>query len=99
MTYLIGFTHPTTHYMWEEICLSFRDLHGKREHPDEDSARGLVKRIWENEDIKQIGGKIKEWGARIEPGWDGLVLKLKEDEEEGWAVVDGPGGSAGGWGI
>jgi len=100
MTYLIGSTHPTTHYMWEEICLSFRELDGRREHPDGEVARGLVKRFWESpENQRGVGQSVKEMGARIEPAWDGLVVEVGDGlGEAGWREVGGPRQMAGGWG-
>ena len=101
ITYLLGSTHPTTHFMWEEIGLSFRGLDGQREHPDAEVANGLVKRFWEHQEVgRGPGPKMRERGARIEPAWDGLVVEVGSDfGGAGWREVHGRGGTAGGWGI
>ncbi|WWC68825.1 uncharacterized protein I206_102760 [Kwoniella pini CBS 10737] len=56
-TYLVGSTHPTTHFMWEEICLSLvkESNNGKRNHPDRVQSDFLVKKVWE----KVLTPKIK----------------------------------------
>ena len=101
MSYLTDSTHPTTHYMWEEICLSFRGLDGERDHPDAEVTKGLVKRVWETGDIgRGLGDKMRESGLRVEPSWDGLAVEVGgQVGDDGWREVDGPGGSTGGWGI
>ncbi|WWC87676.1 uncharacterized protein L201_002567 [Kwoniella dendrophila CBS 6074] len=59
-TYLIGSTHPTTHYMWEEICNSLlsptllsqkiideAEKKEREEHPDKIQSDYLVKKVWD----------------------------------------------------
>ena len=101
VTYLLGSTHPTTHFMWEEICLSFRRLNGQRQHPDADVAKGLVKRVWQSVEIgKGLGQDVREKGMKVDQAWDGLVVEVGNGlGNEGWREVHGPGGSAGGWGV
>jgi hypothetical protein len=87
MTYLLGFTHPTTHFQWEELCLSIRGMEGKREdHPDSTIAKALVKNVWSDEPFEgESGKKLKQWGGRVEPAWDGLKLEVST---EGWTEVE-----------
>ncbi|KAK8843941.1 hypothetical protein IAR55_006733 [Kwoniella newhampshirensis] len=89
-TYLIDSTHPTSHYMWEELCLSLLDQHGERgDHPDSAQAEWLVKKAWEmvlgsgaNGD-KGLGEQWKEFGGIVRPAWDGLVLEVNDGSREG----------------
>lgn len=96
MTYLTGFSHPTSHYQWEEICLSIKGLDGKREHPDEGIAKKLVEEVWADEQFMKgeegkgkgevsLGQELKRWGGRVEPAWDGLKLRIAT---EGWTEVE-----------
>lgn len=100
MTFLLGFSHPTSHYQWEELCLSIRGMDGQRpDHPDHDIAQRLIKDVWADEQFTQIkhkkdhkghesgslGDKLKRWGGRVEPGWDGLKLEVSS---EGWREVE-----------
>ena len=87
--------------MWEEICLSFQGLDGRREHPDAEVAKGLVKRVLASPDVRRgLGEKVKEAGMRVEPAWDGLAVEVGDGVgEDGWQLVEGPNGCAGGWGI
>jgi hypothetical protein len=104
MTYITDMTHPTTHFMWEEICrsISGKDGHytteeGDRWHPDADATRDVVKKVWSDPQFQgDAGRRIKSWGGRVEPGWDGLVLQVRDGH---WSLVEGAGGTAGGWGI
>lgn len=98
MTYLLGFSHPTTHFQWEELCLSIKGMDGKREHPDEGIAKRLVEDVWADEQFTKatgedkegegegsLGQKLKKWGGRVEPAWDGLKLQISK---EGWTEVE-----------
>lgn len=88
MTYLLGFTHPTSHYQWEELCLSIRGLDGNRpEHPDAGIARDLIDEVWADGQFKKdsFGDRLKAWGGRVEPAWDGLKLQVAV---EGWTEVE-----------
>lgn len=85
LTLLIGFVHPTTHFIWEELCLSIRGKDGTREHPDSEAAAALVKKVWNDEQFRgETGEKLKEWAGRVEPSWDGLKLEIAHD---GWTEV------------
>ncbi|WVQ79051.1 hypothetical protein IAT38_001144 [Cryptococcus sp. DSM 104549] len=84
-TYLIDSTHPTSHFMWEEICASLsdpaREEHEVREHPDAAQAEWLVKRVWEKVfgeggEGEGLGDRWREEGGRVQPAWDGLVLEV-----------------------
>ena len=87
--------------MWEEICLSFRGLDGRREHPDGDVTKSLVKRVWDHQDIGSgLGDQVKIAALRVEPAWDGLAVEVGGHLGlDGWKEVDGPNGTAGGLGI
>ncbi|WVF66875.1 hypothetical protein IAT40_001618 [Kwoniella sp. CBS 6097] len=92
-TYLVGSTHPTTHFMWEELCLSLQDRgqNGKREHPDFVQSEYLVDKVWK----QVLGGKTKkdatskagfgeewkEFGGIVRPAWDGLVVQVPADQQ------------------
>lgn len=94
MTYLLGFSHPTTHFQWEELCLSIRGLDGRREHPDEGISKRLVEDVWADQQFTKsvgdgkegpLGENLKRWGGRVEPAWDGLKLQISK---EGWTEVE-----------
>jgi hypothetical protein len=78
-TYVLGTTHPTSHYMWEEVCRSFRGLDGERpDHPEAEVTKALVERVKSHSDFKGEGGlgeKATAWGGVVEPAWDGLILE------------------------
>lgn len=97
ITYLVDLVHPVSHYMWHELCASVRGENGKNggQHPDDEQARELIGRFWNDKDVKTIEGKVKKWGGRVEPGWDGLVVEVNGDGggEEGFEVIEGKGGS------
>ncbi|WRT65509.1 uncharacterized protein IL334_002453 [Kwoniella shivajii] len=84
-TYLIGSTHPTTHFMWEEICLSLFDEHGERDHPDRVQSDWLVNKVKEkvftSKKGQGIGEEWKNHGGVVRPAWDGLVLEILEGDE------------------
>ena len=85
LTLLIGFVHPTTHFIWEELCLSIRGKDGQRDHPDSEAAQALVKKAWSDQQFDcEFGKKLKEWAGRVEPSWDGLKLEIAP---EGWTEV------------
>jgi hypothetical protein len=85
MSFLTGFSHPTTHFIWEELCLSIRGKSGEREHPDSEAAAALVKKVWNDKQFNGDAGKrLRKWGGRVEPGWDGLKLEIESD---GWTEV------------
>jgi hypothetical protein len=85
LSLLIGFVHPTTHFIWEELCLSIREEDGKRDHPDSEAAKALVKKVWNDKQFSgDAGKKLKEWAGRVEPSWDGLKLEITPD---GWTEV------------
>ena len=67
---------------------------GKRNHPDEGIARKLVEEVWADEQFAKahkgqdggsLGDKLKRWGGRVEPAWDGLKLQIAN---EGWTEVE-----------
>ncbi|BEI82520.1 hypothetical protein CcaverHIS002_0303880 [Cutaneotrichosporon cavernicola] len=97
-TYLLGMTHPTTHYIWEEVGLSIRDQQRRDPgHQDTALADMLIKRIWESEDMARIAADLKTWGGRVEPAWDGLAIEMGPGRLEQLPI--GKDGSAGGWGV
>lgn len=83
-TYVIGSTHPTSHFMWEEICNSLTDRGGRdyevRDHPDAAQAEWLVKKVWDKVfgegEHEGLGERWIEEGGRVQPAWDGLVLEV-----------------------
>ncbi|ODO09414.1 hypothetical protein I350_03014 [Cryptococcus amylolentus CBS 6273] len=88
-TYVIGSTHPTSHFMWEEVCRSLQDPDGRdyevREHPDMAQAEWIVRRVWdkvfgEGGDAEGLGERWREEGGRVRPGYDGLVLEVGGDK-------------------
>lgn len=96
-TYLLGMTHPTTHYVWEEVGLSIRDQQRRDpKHADTLLADALIAKIWEHEDMVKIADDLKAWGGRVEPAWDGLGLEIAPGRLEELPLGRG---SAGGWGI
>ncbi|WVO13206.1 hypothetical protein L204_100818 [Cryptococcus depauperatus] len=89
-TYLTGMTHPTSHFMWEEICQSLLDPDGRhhkaRNHPDARQAEWLVKRIWdgiftEGRNGQGLGDRWRTDGGVVKPAWDGLVLEVNQKGE------------------
>lgn len=85
LSLLIGFVHPTTHFIWEELCLSIRGEDGNRDHPDSEAAKALVKKVWNDKQFSgEAGKKLKEWAGRVEPSWDGLKLEITPG---GWTEV------------
>lgn len=99
ITYVIDVVHPVTHFMWEELCLSIRGLDGQRTgHPDDLQAADLIKRWWADEQVSgrgtDMGERVKAWAGRVEPGWDGLVVRVHEGK---WTEVGGKKGSTRGW--
>lgn len=92
-TYFLGFTHPTTHYMWEELCLSLSGEDGQREHPEKELAQGLVKKFWATQAGKFEQKQLKEWGkagGHCEPSYDGLMLDIHPRHERGIKVIPPP---------
>lgn len=92
ITYTIGSTHPTTHFMWEEVCRSFIGQDGKRsDHPDAEISKGLVKRV-QSDAILGKKGQLRQdweaWGGVIEPGFDGLLLEVGDDGQ--WRDITNP---------
>jgi hypothetical protein len=83
MTYTLGSTHPTTHFMWEEVCRSFNGKDGLRpDHPDAVISRGLVEKVKKDGSFNgrdKLASRWAEWGGRIEPGYDGLGLEISDD--------------------
>ncbi|KIR27964.1 metallo-beta-lactamase [Cryptococcus deuterogattii LA55] len=87
-TYVIGSTHPTSHFMWEEICNSLTDRGGRdyevRDHPDAAQAEWLVKKVWDKVfgegEHEGLGERWIEEGGRVQPAWDGLVLEVGGDQ-------------------
>lgn len=89
--------------MWEEICYSFRGLEGRKsrkDHPDVEVAKGLVKRFWESSETKKGSAQqLRERGAWIEPAWDGLAIEVGGDVgTRRWKKVLDEG-TTGGWSI
>ncbi|OCF45086.1 hypothetical protein I317_01138 [Kwoniella heveanensis CBS 569] len=82
-TYLVGSTHPTTHFMWEELCLSLLDKgqgrNGKREHPDSVQSEYLVDKVW-----KQVLGSKKNKDGTVKPGFGD---RWKKEFESGAGIV------------
>nr|KIR48137.1 metallo-beta-lactamase [Cryptococcus bacillisporus CA1280] len=93
-TYVVGSTHPTSHFMWEEICNSLTDHGGRdyevRDHPDAAQAEWLVKKVWDKVfgegEHEGLGERWIEEGGRVQPAWDGLVLEV--GGEQGLERVD-----------
>lgn len=86
MSYLTGFSHPTTHFIWEELCLSIREIDGQRDHPDADAASALVQKVWQDRQFSgELGKKLKSWGGKVEPSFDGLKLEISP---KGWTEVE-----------
>lgn len=83
ITYTIGSTHPTTHFMWEEVCRSFNEKDGLRpDHPDVEISRGLVEKVRKDATFNgkdKLAERWAEWGGKIEPGYDGLGLEIQDD--------------------
>ncbi|WVW79937.1 hypothetical protein I302_101908 [Kwoniella bestiolae CBS 10118] len=90
-TYLIGSTHPTTHFMWEEICLSLSSPErqdGQRNHPDRVQSDWLVQKVWEKVFTERKAGekgiaerwKMENEGGILRPAWDGLVLQIPAEK-------------------
>ena len=83
MTYTLGSTHPTTHFMWEEVCRSFNGKDGARtDHPDAEISRGLVQKVKKDSAFngrEKLAEKWNEWGGKIEPGYDGLGVAVQDD--------------------
>lgn len=88
MTYLVDLVHPLSHYMWEELCYSLKGENGKRgtEHPDDEQARELIGRFWNDRHVGKMKKQLDTWEGRVEPGWDGLVIEVYKGE---WKVVEG----------
>jgi hypothetical protein len=88
--------------MWEEVCLGFKGLDGKRpDHPEAEVTKVLVERVLGHKDFKgkgRLGQRIKDWEGNLEPAWDGLVLE-SNGVEGGITVVEGEGGCVRGWGL
>lgn len=82
VTYMLGFTHPVTHYMWEELGRSILQQDGQREHPDNAVCEELVKMVWDGE-FGLPGGPgdvARQQGRRVEPAYDGLAFELDSDD-------------------
>ncbi|OXG46140.1 metallo-beta-lactamase family protein [Cryptococcus neoformans] len=87
-TYVIGSTHPTSHFMWEEICNSLTYRDGRdyevRDHPDAAQAEWLVKRMWDKVfgegEHEGLGERWMEEGGKVKPAWDGLVIEVGGDQ-------------------
>ena len=97
ITYVVDVVHPVTHFMWEELGRSIRGENGRRQgHPDDAQAEDLIKRWWADEQVSgtDVGERLREWKGMVEPGWDGLVVRVKEGK---WQEVTGKKGSTRGW--
>jgi hypothetical protein len=97
ITYVVDVVHPVTHFMWEELGLSIQGKDGQRKgHPDDAQAADLIRRWWADEQVAgtDVGQKVRQWAGRLEPGWDGLVVRVKDGE---WEEVKGKKGSTRGW--
>ncbi|WWD16692.1 hypothetical protein CI109_101122 [Kwoniella shandongensis] len=88
-TYLTDSSHPTSHFMWEELCLSLHDQHGQRkDHPDGPQSEWVVKQAWDKvlgskkDGERGMGERWKEFGGVVRPAWDGLVLEVNGDASE-----------------
>lgn len=94
VTYTLGSTHPTTHFMWEEVCRSFVGEDGQRpDHPDAEISRGLVEKVRKNGSFsgkQDIAKRWKEFGGKVEPAWDGLGLAVEDDGT--WKEIPVKGG-------
>jgi hypothetical protein len=102
VTYLTGMTHPSTHFMWEELCLAIRGKDAQRgDHPDAELSKYLVQKVFADGQFSgasHLGKRVKDWGGIVEPAWDGLVLEAGNGEGL-WKEVTGPGGSINCFGI
>ncbi|ORY27493.1 beta-lactamase-like protein [Naematelia encephala] len=104
ITYFVGSSHPTSHYMWQEICRSFRGEDGQRkDHPDNDQCKTLLRNLMADEQFsgtqdgkESFAQKLIHWGGRAEPAWDGLVVQVGA-KDGGFQELENE--SAGGWGI
>ena len=99
MTYLLGSTHPATHFIWEELCFSLHGEHGKRpNHPDDEIAKEMVKKLKKTEPFVGPDGVLARWqawgGGKVAPAWDGLVLEI--DGKGKWGEIEAPQ-RMGGW--
>jgi hypothetical protein len=94
ITYTLGSTHPTTHFMWEEVCRSFVGQDGQRpDHPDAEISRGLVDKVRKSSSFngrEEIAKRWKEFGGKVEPAWDGLGLSVEDDGT--WKEIPVKGG-------
>lgn len=96
-TYLVGMTHPVTHWTWQELCRHIRGQSGGQpEHYDHLLAQMLIAKVWESDDMVKIAAELAQWGGVVEPAWDGLGLEVTD---EGFTELPLGEGSAGGWGF
>ena len=81
----------------------------RKQHPDHPIAEDLVGKVRQDVDFVGSTGLEKRWkgfGGEVEPAWDGLAIEIDcgvegdtTTDDPGWALVAGPEGSTGGWGI
>lgn len=96
-TLILGMTHPTTHYMWEEVGLSIRGQERNDEkHSDHLLSVALLEKIWATPEMGAIKDELHVWGGEVGPAWDGLGVDVGPN-----GVTELPlgRGSAGGWGL
>ena len=66
ISYLVDSTHPTTHFMWEELCLSVRGQEGTRDHPDSEITKGARESV-----LGEPGFRWWAWTESGRVGWEG----------------------------
>jgi hypothetical protein len=94
-TLLVGMSHPTTHWMWEELGRHIRGQAGTTpQHKDHLLAQNLIAKVWGMDDMKHIAADLAAWGGIVGPAWDGLGMDLVP---EGAVELPIGQGSAGGW--
>ncbi|KAL1410241.1 hypothetical protein Q8F55_004246 [Vanrija albida] len=95
ITYVLGMTHPTTHWQWEELGRSIRGEDGKEpEHDTNRLTQQLVKEVWAHDTMYKIADGLREWKGVVEPAYDGLGLEVEHGQ---YRVLAEGQGSTGGW--
>lgn len=97
LTLILGMTHPTTHYMWEEAGRSIRGAErNDKEHYDGLLSAALLEKIWAAPEMAENKEAIKAWAGDVAPAWDGLGVEIGPN---GVSELPIGRGSAGGWGL